>query len=73
MLEHVDLHKDPADRQRYRKVDEIPFDFSRRRMSVVVARRNGEHVLICKGAVEEILVDLHAMSRSTTCIEPLTR
>ncbi|MCS3727234.1 magnesium-translocating P-type ATPase [Bradyrhizobium betae] len=38
----------------YSKVDEIPFDFTRRRLSVVVARADGTHVLICKGAVEEI-------------------
>jgi P-type Mg2+ transporter len=36
-----------------RKFDEIPFDFSRRRMSVIVDYE-GDHVLICKGAVEEI-------------------
>jgi Mg2+-importing ATPase len=36
-----------------RKVDEIPFDFQRRRMSVVIDYE-GDHVLICKGAVEEI-------------------
>jgi len=35
------------------KVDEIPFDFQRKRMSVVVDYE-GEHVLICKGAVEDI-------------------
>jgi P-type Mg2+ transporter len=34
-------------------VDELPFDFERRRMSVVVDYE-GDHVLICKGAVEEI-------------------
>ena len=39
----------------YRKVDEIPFDFQRRRMSVVVAEREDRHKLICKGAVEEVL------------------
>lgn len=37
----------------YRKVDEIPFDFQRRRMSVVV-EGHGRHLLICKGAVEEV-------------------
>ncbi|MCL5270733.1 MAG: magnesium-translocating P-type ATPase [bacterium] len=36
-----------------RRVDELPFDFQRRRMSVVVDYE-GDHVLICKGAVEEI-------------------
>jgi len=37
-----------------RKVDEIPFDFSRRVMSVVVALPDGRHRLICKGAPEEV-------------------
>ena len=36
-----------------RKVDEIPFDFTRKRMSVVI-EYEGDHVLICKGAVEDI-------------------
>lgn len=39
----------------YVKVDELPFDFERRRMSVVLARPSGERLLICKGAVEEVL------------------
>lgn len=39
----------------YRKVDEIPFDFTRRRLSVVVEDRNGKAQLITKGAVEEML------------------
>ncbi len=34
-------------------MDELPFDFQRRRMSVVVDYEE-DHVLICKGAVEEI-------------------
>ncbi len=38
----------------FRKVDEIPFDFNRKRMSVVVADGTGRIILICKGAVEEI-------------------
>ncbi len=38
----------------FNKVDEVPFDFSRKRMSVVV-EKNGECMLICKGAPEEIL------------------
>ncbi len=41
--------------QKYRKLDEIPFDFVRRRMSVVLANGDGRHLLICKGAVEETL------------------
>lgn len=39
----------------YRKVDEIPFDFDRRRMSVVVAGPTGKTQMITKGAVEEML------------------
>ena len=39
----------------YEKVDEIPYDFNRRRMSVVVRDGNGKTQLITKGAVEEIL------------------
>jgi P-type Mg2+ transporter len=37
----------------YRKLDEVPFDFERRRMSVAV-ERDGRRLLICKGAVEEV-------------------
>ena len=39
----------------YLKVDEIPFDFSRRRMSVVLKDRTGKTQVITKGAVEEIM------------------
>ncbi|MDR3554734.1 MAG: magnesium-translocating P-type ATPase [Syntrophobacteraceae bacterium] len=49
VVEHSDL--DPV--ERCGLVDELPFDFQRRRMSVVVDYE-GDHVLICKGAVEEI-------------------
>ena len=49
VLDHADLDVE----QNCRLVDELPFDFERRRMSVVVDYE-GDHVLICKGAVEEI-------------------
>lgn len=42
-------------KQKYTKVDEIPFDFARRRMSVVVADPQGKTQLVTKGAVEEML------------------
>ena len=48
-LESLDVEKN------YRKFDEIPFDFVRRRMSVVVEEQGKQHILICKGAVEEVL------------------
>ena len=39
----------------YRKIDEIPFDFVRRRMSVVVRNGDNQNLLVCKGAIEEVL------------------
>jgi len=39
----------------YKKVDEIPFDFNRRRMSVAVEDKSGQVELITKGAIEEML------------------
>ena len=42
-------------KDKYSKVDEIPFDFVRRRMSVVVEDDAGKRQIITKGAVEEML------------------
>lgn len=42
-------------KKKYTKIDEIPFDFSRRRMSVVLVDKEGKSQLITKGAVEEML------------------
>jgi P-type Mg2+ transporter len=39
----------------FKKIDEIPFDFTRRRMSIVLQQASGVNLLICKGAVEEML------------------
>jgi Mg2+-importing ATPase len=55
VLEHVEVHRELKVGTAFRKVDEIPFDFTRRRMSVVVAERDQPPLLICKGAVEEVL------------------
>jgi Mg2+-importing ATPase len=49
VLSHSDLDVERG----CKKVDEIPFDFQRKRMSVAVDYE-GDHVLICKGAVEDI-------------------
>lgn len=54
LLDKAVLRHDTPQLQGYNKVDEIPFDFSRRIMSVAVARQE-EVLLICKGAPEEIL------------------
>ena len=55
VLTHVEVHRELDVATAFRKVDEVPFDFQRRRMSVVVAEHDEQHLLICKGAVEEIL------------------
>ncbi|MES2313867.1 MAG: magnesium-translocating P-type ATPase [Pseudomonadota bacterium] len=68
VLEHRDLESAAT---RYRVIDEIPFDFQRRRMSVVVARDDGEHLLICKGAVEEML-SICTFAKIGDVTEPMT-
>ena len=55
VLEYAQQHEVIEKLQHYRKIDEIPFDFLRRRMSVVVRNGNGKNLLVCKGAIEEIL------------------
>ncbi|MCK9375776.1 MAG: magnesium-translocating P-type ATPase [Syntrophobacterales bacterium] len=47
-------HEDSFNIPNYRKVDEVPFDFARKLMSVVVETPEGAHRLICKGAPEEV-------------------
>lgn len=54
VLAHTEVAQRLQVEHHYRKVDEIPFDFVRRRMSVVVQNGAGENMLICKGAVEEV-------------------
>ncbi|TCN86792.1 magnesium-translocating P-type ATPase [Shewanella fodinae] len=71
VLEHVEVHQELNPANNYRKVDEIPFDFNRRRMSVVVSEREDHHELITKGAVEEILA-VCSRVRHGDAIEPLT-
>jgi Mg2+-importing ATPase len=54
VLEYTEQYELVGKLQHYRKVDEIPFDFMRRRMSVIV-RNGGNNLLVCKGAIEEVL------------------
>ena len=54
VLDHVEMKEHVQLERRFQKIDELPFDFSRRRMSVVLATEEGKHLLICKGAVEEV-------------------
>ncbi len=52
-LDEVILHRPPPKAEEYTKRDEIPFDFERRRLSVVLERQS-HRVLITKGAPEGI-------------------
>lgn len=71
VLEHTEVYRELDPAKNFRKVDEIPFDFTRRRMSVVVAEHDEHHVLITKGAVEEIL-SVCTQVRHGEAVEPLT-
>ncbi len=58
MLDEAVLRFDPSERaiaKSYTKLNEMPFDFIRRRMSVVVKSQAGKTLIITKGAVEEVL------------------
>lgn len=71
VLEHVEVHQSLEVATAFRKVDEIPFDFTRRRMSVVVAEHDHHHLLICKGALEETLAVCTRVQHGETT-EPIT-
>lgn len=57
----VSLSENIAEEQdakgRFEKIDEIPFDFERRKTSVILKEKgeDGKNILICKGAVDEML------------------
>jgi Mg2+-importing ATPase len=73
VLEHAsDVHHF-VHAEDYLKIDEIPFDFNRRRMSVIL-EKDHRHLLICKGAVEEVL-DLctHALDTDVVPMDPAMR
>lgn len=55
ILAHEELEEHLQVDDKYRKVDEIPYDFVRRRMSVIVEDETGLNTLICKGAFEEMM------------------
>lgn len=56
----------------YHKLDELPFDFVRRRMSVIVQQESEPPQLICKGALEEILQTSWAVEQQKGDVVPLT-
>jgi Mg2+-importing ATPase len=55
ILNHGDLNEALQVDEKFRKIDELPFDFQRRRMSVILENDQNQQILICKGAVEEIM------------------
>jgi Mg2+-importing ATPase len=59
ILDSPDFHGQAAV-EKYKKLDEIPFDFTRRMMSVLVEDPEGKAILLTKGAPEEIF---HQCSR----------
>lgn len=57
--------------ENYRKVDEIPFDFTRRRLTTVVQDREGKTQMVTKGAVEEML-SICSYAEYDGAVKPLT-
>lgn len=60
-------------KDRYEKIDEIPFDFERRRMSVVIKDKNDKTQMITKGALEEMLAVCSYAQIDETTVIPLDR
>ena len=57
--------------EHYTKIDEIPFDFSRRRLTTVVRDRTGKTQMVTKGAVEEML-SICSFAEYEGTVQPLT-
>ncbi len=55
VLEHAEVKKILEKFGQFKKIDEIPFDSNRRRLSVILEQTGGKQLLICKGAVEEMI------------------
>ncbi|AIY41145.1 Mg(2+) transport ATPase [Collimonas arenae] len=55
IVSHADERGPAAKLLQYSKVDEMPFDFVRRRLSVIVEDQGGAQLMVSKGAVEEML------------------
>lgn len=58
--------------EHYVKVDEIPFDFARRRLTTVVQNRDGKTQMVTKGAVEEML-SICSFSECDGKVRPMTK
>jgi Mg2+-importing ATPase len=69
-LDEAVIAHHPMDPGDFQKIDEIPFDFIRRRLSIAI-HRDGERILISKGAPEEILRICSSVERGDT-VTPMT-
>ena len=58
-------------KDKYNKVDEIPFDFTRRRMSVVIEDKQGKRQIKTKGAVEE-MIEICSYAEFNKTVQPFT-
>ena len=58
--------------EHYVKVDEIPFDFARRRLTTVVQTRDGKTQMVTKGAVEEML-SICSFAECDGKVRPMTK
>ncbi len=54
-LDDAILRHEEIDLSGWTKIDEVPFDFQRRRVSVLLARADGTRILVIKGALEDVL------------------
>ena len=54
ILKHEEA-KEKLEIMSYKKIDEIPFDFNRRKMSVIISKDDSKSIMISTGAVEEIV------------------
>ena len=57
--------------ENYVKVDELPFDFTRRRLTTVVQDKKGKTQMVTKGAVEEML-SICSFAECDGTVQPLT-
>ena len=68
-LDQAILNADHPDVQLYCKLDEMPFDFERRRASVVVVKADeGDHLMLTKGAPESVLAVCTSFEQEGTAL-----
>lgn len=55
IFDHIDSSISQRLIKNFKKIDELPFDFERRRLSVILEDQNNNVYIFCKGAIEEVL------------------